>query len=60
MVTRGFGDADLKGISPQDSKEDIEQKINYDVFSCDPEIFEYFMNPFKDEFIVVGSDGLFE
>jgi len=50
----------MKGISPKHDKHEIEKNINYTYFTCEPEIFEYLINPFKDEFIIVGSDGLFD
>lgn len=50
----------MKGINKDDVKEDIEKKISYTELLVTPEIFEYTMNPFKDEFLIIGSDGLFK
>lgn len=59
-ITWGFGDADLKGIEKKEDKENISKWIAYVDFTVQPEIKEYQINPFKDEFLIVASDGLFK
>ena len=64
QITRGFGDADCK-MSPEAALEeekgdDVSEKLDYRYLLVAPEARELILDPFKDEFIVIGSDGLFE
>jgi serine/threonine protein phosphatase PrpC len=53
-VTRAFGDFEFK-LLIEDGK--IERK---NFITSEPEIRRHDINPFQDEFIIIGSDGLFD
>lgn len=53
-TSRSFGDFDMK---PSSSGEDIKRD---DVVTSEPEIREIHLDFVKDDFIVLGCDGLFE
>jgi serine/threonine protein phosphatase PrpC len=53
-ITRAFGDFEFKTISV-DGKEHRR-----DYITSDPEVRMSEMDPFTDEFIVMGSDGLYD
>lgn len=59
-ITRGFGDADCKLKNPQDPEAPLIQQLEYKSLLIEPEIGHNDIDPFQDEFIVMGSDGLFE
>jgi len=52
-VTRAFGDCNFKFINEF-------KALEYKSLIVTPEIMEHIIDPFKDEFIVIGSDGLFD
>jgi len=53
-ITRAFGDFEFK-ISIEDAIE-----MRRDLITSSPEIRRHDLNIFDDEFIVMGSDGLFD
>jgi protein phosphatase 2C family protein 2/3 len=52
-VTRAFGDSKCK-------IQNESNCLDYKTMLVTPEIREHFIDPFKDEFIVIASDGLFD
>ena len=53
LVTRAFGDSSCKITN--------ESKwLEYKTLLITPEVREHIIDPFKDEFIVIASDGLYD
>ena len=57
-VTRAFGDFECKQIAVKN--DDTEQKELRNFVLCEPEIRVLTIDPARDEFIVLASDGLFD
>ena len=61
LITRGFGDADCKLKESKDLEQaPLAKRLEYKSILIEPEIGYYEIDPFQDEFVVLGSDGLFE
>ena len=56
-ITRAFGDFELKNVRINTNPITYERR-NYII--CEPEIRMMDIDPFIDDFIVIGSDGLFD
>jgi protein phosphatase PTC2/3 len=54
-ITRAFGDFEFKLIIDKEGKS-----IRKNFITSEPEIRRYDFSPFKDEFIVIASDGIFD
>lgn len=54
-ITRAFGDFEFKYV-----KDEQGRKVRKNMIISQPEIRKYDFDPTKDEFIVMGSDGLFD
>lgn len=54
-ITRAFGDFEFKDIIDSEGNS-----VKKNFITCEPEIRRYDFDPFKDEFIVIASDGLFD
>jgi len=54
-ITRAFGDFEFKYV--RDTQGRRQRK---DMITSEPEIRRYDYNPTEDEFIILGSDGLFD
>lgn len=54
-MARAFGNHELK------MQQDENGKVHmHDYLSIEPEIRQFEINPFTDDFILMGSDGLFD
>ena len=61
QITRGFGDMDTKVVykNSEQGNEEITE-LKYTTILVEPEVRIHHIDPFQDEFLVMGSDGLFE
>ena len=58
-ITRAFGDFDCKNVEVESNDITDEKTIRSFILN-DPEIREATIDPFTDEFLLMGSDGLYD